>query len=63
MPPLYGPDARAADLAPLVAELQASGARSLRVIAAGLNARGVKTPRGGEWLAGSVAQLLARLPG
>jgi DNA invertase Pin-like site-specific DNA recombinase len=54
---------RAADLAPIVKELQEGGARSLRAIAAGLNARGVRTPRGGEWLAGSVAQLLARLPG
>jgi hypothetical protein len=57
-------DARAADLAPIVAELQAAGATSLRAIAAGLNARGIRTPRGvGEWQAGSVAQLLARLPG
>jgi hypothetical protein len=55
--------ARAADLAPIIAELQASGARSLRAIAAGLNAHGVRTPCGiGEWQAGSVAQLLARLP-
>jgi hypothetical protein len=56
-------DARAADLAPVVAELQANGARSLRAIAAGLNERGIRTPRGvGEWKAGTVAQLLARLP-
>jgi DNA invertase Pin-like site-specific DNA recombinase len=54
---------RAADLAPVVAELQAGGARSLRAIAAGLNERGIRTPRGvGEWKAGTVAQLLARLP-
>jgi hypothetical protein len=32
-------DARAADLAPIVADIQASGATSLRAIAAGLNAR------------------------
>jgi DNA invertase Pin-like site-specific DNA recombinase len=56
-------DRRAADLAPIVRELQESGARSLRAIAAGLNERGIRTPRGvGEWKAGSVAQLLARLP-
>ena len=55
--------ARAADLAPIVAELQAAGARSLRAIAAGLNARGIRTPRGvGEWKAETVSQLLARLP-
>jgi hypothetical protein len=55
-------DARAADLAPIIAELQASGARSLRAIAAELNRRGVQTPRGkGEWHADTVRKLLARL--
>jgi hypothetical protein len=38
--------ARAADLAPIIAELQAAGAESLRAIAAGLNARGIPTTRG-----------------
>jgi hypothetical protein len=48
---------------PLIPELQAAGATSLRAIAAGLNERGVSTPRGvGEWKAGTVSQLLARLP-
>jgi hypothetical protein len=57
-------DARAAELAPIVAEPQAAGATSLRAIAAGLNARGVRPPRGvGEWKVESVTQLLARLPG
>jgi hypothetical protein len=57
-------DARAADLAPIVKELQASGLTSLRGIAAALNARGIQTPRGkGRWQAGTVNQLLARLPG
>jgi hypothetical protein len=52
-----------ADLAPIIAELQAAGARSLRAIAAGLNERGISTPRGtGLWQANTVAQLLARLP-
>jgi hypothetical protein len=41
-------------------ELQASGASSLRAVAAGLNARGIRTPRGvGERQAGSVAQVSA----
>jgi DNA invertase Pin-like site-specific DNA recombinase len=41
---------RAADLAPTVKQLQAAGIRSLRAIAAALNQRGVKTPRGvGLW--------------
>jgi DNA invertase Pin-like site-specific DNA recombinase len=56
-------NARAADLAPIIRELEAIGARSLRAIAAGLNERGVRTPRGiGEWKAGTVSQLMARLP-
>ena len=43
-------DARAADLADTIAELQAGGATSLRAIAAGLNERGIPTARGeGEW--------------
>ena len=49
-------------VAPIIAELRASGATSLRDIARGLNERGVRTPRGtGEWQAGTVSQLLARL--
>jgi DNA invertase Pin-like site-specific DNA recombinase len=57
-------NARAADLAPIVGALQAAGARSLRAIAAGLNDRGVRTPRGtGKWQAGTVSQLLARISG
>jgi hypothetical protein len=52
------------DLALIAKELQATGARSLRAIASGLNERGIKTPRGnGRWQAGTVHQLLARLPG
>jgi hypothetical protein len=43
-------NARAADLVPIVRDLQAAGARSLRAIAVGLNQRGVRTPRGiGRW--------------
>jgi DNA invertase Pin-like site-specific DNA recombinase len=56
-------DARAADLAPIVRDAQRAGAGSLRAIAAVLNARGIPTPRGrGAWQAGTVSQLLARLP-
>jgi DNA invertase Pin-like site-specific DNA recombinase len=55
-------DARAADLAPIVRDAQRAGARSLRAIAAALNARNIPTPRGlGKWQAGQVNQLLARL--
>jgi DNA invertase Pin-like site-specific DNA recombinase len=52
---------RAADIAPVVAELQAAGATSLRAIAAGLNERNIPTARGdGEWSAVQVARVLAR---
>jgi hypothetical protein len=51
------------DIAPTIAELQASGATSLRAIAAGLNDRGIETARGaGEWTATQVQRVLARLP-
>src|SRR4051794_23847656 len=51
---------RAADLGPIIAELQASGATSLRQIAAGLNARGIMTARGGAWSAVQVTRVLER---
>jgi DNA invertase Pin-like site-specific DNA recombinase len=53
--------ARAADLGPTIAELQAAGATSLRAIADGLNERGIPTARGvGQWQAAQVMRLLAR---
>lgn len=53
--------ARATDLAPILAELQAAGATSLRAIAARLNERGIPTARGGgAWSATQVARVLAR---
>jgi DNA invertase Pin-like site-specific DNA recombinase len=54
-------DARAADLAPIIRELLATRATSLRRIADELNRRGIRTPRGKQWLAGSVSQLLMRI--
>jgi hypothetical protein len=45
----------------VIAELQASGAESLRAIAAGLNKRGIPTARGaGEWSAVQVARVIER---
>src|SRR6516225_8624815 len=56
--------ARAADLAPIVKELQAAGATSLRAIAAGLNERQIPTSRGqGEWSAVQVQRVLERIDG
>jgi DNA invertase Pin-like site-specific DNA recombinase len=40
---------RAADLAPIVADIRAGGASSLPAIAAELNRRGIPTARGGKW--------------
>jgi hypothetical protein len=52
--------ARAADLAPTIADLQAAGATSLQAIAAGLNERGIPTARGtGTWSATQVMRVLA----
>jgi DNA invertase Pin-like site-specific DNA recombinase len=53
-------DARAADLAPIIRALQATRVTSLRGIADELNRRGIRTPRGKQWLAGSVSLLLMR---
>jgi hypothetical protein len=52
----------AADLAPVIAELRATGVTSLRGIAAALNARGIPTVAGsGHWYHTQVARVLARL--
>jgi DNA invertase Pin-like site-specific DNA recombinase len=51
---------RAADIAPIIADLQASGATSLRAIAAGLNARQIPTANGGQWSAVQVSRVLSR---
>jgi hypothetical protein len=54
---------RAADLATILAELQASDVTTLHDIAAALNDRGIPTASGtGQWQATSVNRLLARLP-
>ena len=52
--------ARADDLMPIIVDLRAAGATSLRDIAAGLNDRGIPTARGGEWSAVQVSRVLAR---
>ncbi|WP_336491033.1 recombinase family protein [Methylobacterium nigriterrae] len=53
-------DRRAADLAPVMRELQAGGA-SLRQVAAKLNVRGIPTARGGAWSAVQVKRVLERV--
>jgi DNA invertase Pin-like site-specific DNA recombinase len=51
--------ARAADLAPIVAEIRASGQVSLGDLARALTTRGIPTPRGGsQWTATAASRLL-----
>jgi len=47
-------DAFARDLAPVVEAIRAEGVTSLRGIAAALNARGIRTRRGGRWWVSNV---------
>jgi DNA invertase Pin-like site-specific DNA recombinase len=54
-------NARAADLAPIINELQAAGIASLRGIADELNARGIPTANGQTWQAMQVSRVLARV--
>jgi DNA invertase Pin-like site-specific DNA recombinase len=49
----------AANVAPVIREIQNSGVSSLRGVAAALNARGVRTARGGRWAATQVGAVLA----
>ena len=50
----------ARNVLPVVRQLQSSGVAGLVGIAAALNERGVRTPRGGMWHASSVRNLLLR---
>ena len=55
-------DSRVADIAPIIKDLQAAGAESLRAIAQGLNDAGIPTARGqGQWSAVQVKRALDRL--
>jgi DNA invertase Pin-like site-specific DNA recombinase len=53
-------DRFAANVAPVIRQIRATGARSLRAVAAALTARGIATARGGEWNAAQVANVLKR---
>jgi DNA invertase Pin-like site-specific DNA recombinase len=53
-------DAFAANVLPIVQQVQAAGATTFRAIAAALNDRGVRTARGGDWYDSTVRNLLAR---
>jgi DNA invertase Pin-like site-specific DNA recombinase len=53
-------DRHAANVLPIIREIQRAGATSLRAIADALNAWGVPTARGGRWQAQTVSNALAR---
>jgi DNA invertase Pin-like site-specific DNA recombinase len=52
---------RAESLKPIIEDIRRAGHTSLKAIAAELAARQIKTPRGGEWGIGQVANVLKRL--
>jgi DNA invertase Pin-like site-specific DNA recombinase len=53
-------DKFAANVMPIIRQAQAAGANSLRAIAEILNARGVRTARGGIWAATQVRDIIRR---
>ena len=53
-------DAFAANVLPIIRQIEASGVRGHRAISAALNARGVRTARGGDWHPTTVRNLMAR---
>ena len=53
-------DRHAANVLPVIRDVQRSGAKSLRAVAEALNARGISTSRGGRWHAMTVRNVLAR---
>jgi DNA invertase Pin-like site-specific DNA recombinase len=53
-------DAFAANVLPVVRQIQAAGVRSVRGVAKALNDRGIRTARGGAWHNSTVRNLLAR---
>ncbi len=55
-----GADTFAANVLPIVRQIQASGLTTPRAVAAALNDRGIRTARGGAWHNSTVRNLLAR---
>jgi hypothetical protein len=55
-----GADQHAANILPIIKEVQKAGATTLRAVADALNARGISTARGGSWHAMSVKNVLDR---
>lgn len=55
-------DAFAANVLPIIEQVQATGATSYNAIAKVLNERGVKTAKGGTWAAATVRNIMLRAP-
>jgi DNA invertase Pin-like site-specific DNA recombinase len=53
-------DRHAANVLPVIRQIQAAGAHTLREVADALNARGIATARGGRWYATSVKNVIDR---
>ena len=53
-------DQFAANVLPIIERIKANGATTLRAVAAELNDRHIKTPRGGEWSAKQVQLVVER---
>ena len=53
-------DQFASNIQPVVLQIKAAGIRTLSGIAEALNARGLRTPRGGDWQAVQVKRVLGR---
>jgi DNA invertase Pin-like site-specific DNA recombinase len=53
-------DRFAANVLPVIREVQRAGARTMRAIAKALNERGVQTARGGAWASTQVGDILRR---
>jgi len=53
-------DAFAANVLPIIRDIQARGVKSLRQVALALNARGIATARGGTWTAVQVTDIINR---
>jgi len=50
----------AANVLPIIRDIQKAGASTLRAVAEALNARGISTARGGRWHAMTVSNVLGR---
>ncbi|MGO4682357.1 recombinase family protein [Hyphomicrobium sp. 2TAF46] len=54
-------DSFAADVLPIIRDIQAAGTTTLKGIASQLNQRGIQTARNGQWYPGTVRAVMARL--